>query len=96
MELLKNPLMPWSVKHRIVQFGLGTRCQLCDEGVGLLCRIDDVYELRCLSCVKGMPNDHSPRGFEDGIVRAKWFFVACSMGSSLKDLSSLSEEDWRE
>ena len=85
MEFLKDPRLPWSVKHVIVQFANGKRCDLC--------RIDDVYELRCLTCVKGLTDGESslPEPLEDGIIRAKWSFVSCPIGSSLRDLSSVSE-----
>ena len=95
MEFLKNPLVPWSLKHMIVRIALGKRCQLCDERVGSLCRIDDVYELRCVTCVKGLLDNQFPfpKPLEDDLVRDKWSFVACSIGSSLQELSSVSEED---
>ena len=54
MEFLKDPRLPWSVKHKIIQIAFGPRCVLCDERRGQLCRIDDVYEVRCLTCVKQM------------------------------------------
>ena len=88
MEFLKCRRLPWQVKRRIVSLFLGNRCQLCDEGVGVLCRIDNAYELRSLSCVTDMLDDDSPKVLEDGIVRQKWSFVACSVGSSVNNLSS--------
>ena len=95
MEVLKDPRWPWSLTRMIVQIAWGTRCVLCDERPGQLCRIDDVYELRCLTCVKGMIDNESPfaKPLVDGIVREKWSFLLCPIGSSLRDLSSGSEED---
>ena len=93
MEFLKDPRVPWTVKRMIVQFAIGKRCVLCCERPGDLCRIDDVYELRCLTCVKGLTDGESslPEPLEDGILRAEWSFVSCPIGSSLRDLSSVSE-----
>ena len=93
MEFLKDPRLPWSVKHIIVQIASGPRCVLCDERRGQLCRINDVDELRCLTCVKGMMDNEVPfpEPLVDGIIRAEWSFVPCPIGSSLRDLSSVSE-----
>ena len=93
MEFLKDPRLPWSVKHMIVQIAFGPRCVLCDERRGQLCRIDDVYELRCLTFVNGMMDNEVPfpEPLVDGIIRAEWSFVSCPIGSSLRDLSSVSE-----
>ena len=93
MDFLKDPRLPWSVKHMVIHMAFGPRCVLCAERPGQLCRIDDVYELRCLTCVKQIIDGEStlPEPLEDGIIRAKWSFVSCPIGSSLRDLSSVSE-----
>ena len=83
MEFLKDPRVPWTVKRMIVQFAIGKRCVLCCERPGVL----------CLTCVKGLIDGESslPEPLEDGIIRAEWSFVSCPIGSSLRDLSSVSE-----
>ena len=89
MEFLKCRRLPWEVKRDIVSLALGNRCQLCGEGVGLLCRIDNVFELRCLSCVMEMLDDRPTKVPEGGIMlRAPWSFAECSLSTSVSDLSS--------
>ena len=66
MEFMQHVRVPWSVRQQIKHMAWAKRCMVCDERVGSLCRIYNVYELR---------------------------FVTCVLGSSLRDLSSVSEED---
>ena len=86
-------MVPWAVKRVIVQFAFGPRCVLCDERPGSLCRIGDAYELRCLTCMKGMIDVAFPfpEPLVDGIICEEWSFVSCPIGSSLRDLSGVSE-----
>ena len=91
MLFLKCRRLPWQVKRDIVSLALGNRCQLCGEGVGLLCRIDNVrtvFELRCLSCVMEMLDDLPTKvpegGLEGGIcLRYPWSFAECVLSISL-------------
>ena len=93
MDFLKDPRLPWSVKHMIIHMAFGPRCVLCAERRGQLCRIDDVYELRCLTCVKGLIDGEFPlpERFVDVIICEEWSFVSCPIGSSLRDLRRVSE-----
>ena len=70
--------LPWEIRSRILQF-VGPRCNLCDEGIGLLTRTaDGYYELWCLRCVTSMLPDETPHVLMDGIVRGKHSYTACS------------------
>ena len=51
------------------------------------------YELRCLTCVTGMSDGEFPfpEPLVDGIIREEWACGSCPIGSSLRDLNSVSE-----
>ena len=65
---------------------------LCDEGMGLLCRISGSdYELRCLLCFTSMLQDDTRPVLVDGFQRAAHSFTVCWCSSSVGDINDIVE-----
>ena len=66
--LLLAKVLPKKVASQIAHF-LNPRCTLCDEGLGVLTRIDNAFfEWRCITCTLSFMEDYTHRSIHRSVT----------------------------
>ena len=83
--------LPWEIRQLRMRMR-DPRCELCQEGKGLLCHVvrSGEYVLRCLHCFTCMLTDDTHTVLIDGFRRGVHSYTVCSCGSSVGNIDNLS------
>jgi hypothetical protein len=82
--------LPWEMRQLLMRMR-NPRCELCEEGKGLLCHVvcSGEYVMRCLHCFTCMIQDDTHTVLIDGFRRGEHSYTACSCSSSVGNIDNL-------